>query len=54
MIRPRQLLPGLEDAEILQQLIERADSFFIRAATAIRFIKEGGPHMRCRLELIVT
>jgi hypothetical protein len=52
-IRYRPLLPGLTDEEVLQRLVIRADGLFIWAATASRYIKEGGPHARSRLDTIV-
>lgn len=53
VIRHRPLLSGYTDDEVVGQLAERADGLFIWAATACRFIKDGGPHARRRLDMIV-
>jgi hypothetical protein len=54
LIPERPMLPSLSDEQVLQRLVERAGGLFIWAATAYRFVKEGGPHMRNRLDSLVT
>jgi hypothetical protein len=50
----RTMLHGFSDEEVLQRLVRRADGLFIWAATACRFIKEGGPLARSRPDMIMT
>jgi hypothetical protein len=52
-IRKRPFLPGYADGEVIEQLVQRADGLFIWAATACRFIKDGGPLARRRLGVMV-
>ncbi len=52
VMRNGPLLSNMSDEAALQQLVLRADGLFIWAATACRFIKDGGPNARKRLELI--
>jgi hypothetical protein len=47
------LLPGTPDYVIVRQLERRAGGLFVWAATACRFIKEGGPNARRRLNMIL-
>jgi hypothetical protein len=54
LIRHRPLLPEFTDEEVLQRLVQGADGLFIWAATACRFIQEGGPHARSRLNTLVN
>jgi RecA/RadA recombinase len=54
LIPHRPMLPGLTDQEVLQRLVGRADGLFIWAATACRYIQEGGLHARRRLDVIVN
>jgi hypothetical protein len=52
IIPNRPLLHERCDEEVVQRLVKRADGLFIWAATACRFIKEGGPHARRRLDML--
>jgi hypothetical protein len=54
LIRSCPFLPQLSDEEVQQRLVDRAGGLFIWAATACRFIKDGGPRMRNRLDSIVA
>ncbi len=53
LIPSRPLLSGFRDEEVFEQLVQRADGLFIWAATTCRFIKEGGPLARRRLDTII-
>ncbi len=53
VIRHGPLLADMPHGEILRQLEERAGGLFIWAATACRFIQEGGPFARQRLDIII-
>jgi type II secretory pathway predicted ATPase ExeA len=53
VIRCGPLLPDMPDDIVLQQLETLAGGLFVWAATACRFIKEGGPNARRRLDTIL-
>jgi hypothetical protein len=53
MIPHGPLLPGVSDDVVLTQLEHRAAGLFVWAATACRFIEEGGRYPRKRLEMIL-
>ncbi len=53
LIPTRPMLLGFRDEEVLRRLVTSADGLFVWAATACRYIKEGGPYARRRLGTIV-
>jgi hypothetical protein len=53
VVRHGQLVFGMPDKVVMRQLEERADGLFVWAATACRFIEEGGPSARRQLNMIL-
>jgi hypothetical protein len=53
IIRHGPFLPDMPDDDVLQQLAQRSGDLFVWAATACRFIKDGGPNARQRLDMIL-
>jgi hypothetical protein len=52
-IRHGPFLPYIANDVVLQLLEQRAGGLFVWAATACRFIREGVPHARKRLDVIL-
>ncbi len=53
IFRHRPFLASYSYDAVVDRLVERADGLFIWAATACRFIKDGGPQARRRLDVLV-